>query len=293
MTKSQAIRKINARKLQATLDLEAIIRKYESTLLKIAKRNDIESIPGFTLDDLSFNKIRRVPRTQTQANSAICAHNKTANNSPADNNGAGIKDMSFESLTESNTAMEDSAPFSFVETTCNCCTSEKIPEANNVIRIPDTDRFVSKQECDATDTAISETANITKISSEPIIHYFTDREGVNWFAKIDPALLKKESRFSVSLLHWYKSPAKISRPKFRYRVLSGLVKIRNRKVKIYEKRYGIRPDSPTYVATKLDATCIPQGNKYKTTTVERTTRSKRSGILKLNDDIRTRDPATK
>ena len=186
MTKSQAIRKINARKLQATLDLEAIIRKYESTLLKIAKRNDIESIPGCTLDDLSFNKIRHVPRTQTQANSATCAHNKTANNSPADNNGAGIKDMSCESLTESNTAMGDSTPFSFVETTCNCCTSEKIPKANDVIRIPDTDRLVSKQECDATDTTISETANITKISSEPIIHYFTDREGVNWFTKDNP-----------------------------------------------------------------------------------------------------------
>ena len=291
MTKSQAIRKINARKMQATLDLEAIIRKYESTLLKIAKRNDIESIPECTLDDLSFNKIRRVPRTQTQANSATCAHNKTANNSSTGNNGSGIKDTSCVNLTESNSVMGKSTPFSFVKTTCNCCTSEKIPKANDVIRTSDTDRLVSKRKCDATDTTIPETANITKISSEPIIHYYTDKEGVNWFTEIDPTLLKRKSRFSVSLLHWYKSPAKISRPKFRYKVLSGLVKIRNRKVEIYENRYGIRPDSPTYVATKLDATCVPQGNKYKPTTVERTKRSKRSGILKLNDDIRTRDPA--
>ena len=45
------------------------------------------------------------------------------------------------------------------------------------------------------------------------------------------------------------------------------------------------------MATKLDATCIPQGNKYKTTTVERTTRSKRSGILKFNDDPHVKNSA--
>ena len=53
---------------------------------------------------------------------------------------------------------------------------------------------------------------------------------------------------------------------------------------IYEKHYGIRPDSPTYVAQKLDVNRIPKGNQYKSTTVERTERLKRSGIIKYHHD---------
>ena len=55
-------------------------------------------------------------------------------------------------------------PFGFVKTTCNCCVSEKIPKTNDVIRMSDTDRPVSKRKCDATSTNISETANVAKIS---------------------------------------------------------------------------------------------------------------------------------
>ena len=106
-------------------------------------------------------------------------------------------------------------PFSFVKTTCNCCVSEKIPKTNDVIRIPDTDRPVSKQKRDATSTTNSETANIAKISPEQIIYFFTDKKGVNWFTEIDKILLKNRSQFSVSLLNWYKSPTKISKPNYR------------------------------------------------------------------------------
>ena len=180
-------------------------------------------------------------------------------------------------------------PFGFVKTTCNCCVSEKIPKTNDVIRMPDTDKPVSKQKRDVTSTYTSETANVAKIPPERIIYFFTDKKGVNWFAEIDKILLKGKSQFSVSLLNWYKSPTKISRPNYRYKVLSGLVRFRRNKFEIYEKHYGMRPDSPTYVAQRLDVNRIPKGAQYKSTTVERTKRLKCSGIIKYNNDGTNRD----
>ena len=184
-------------------------------------------------------------------------------------------------------------PFSFAKTTCNCCVSEKIPKTNDVIRIPDTDRPVSKQKRDATSTNSSETANVARYSPERIIYFFTDKKGVNWFTEIDKILLKNKSQFSVSLLNWYKSPTKISKPTYRYKVLRGLVRFRRNKVEIYEQYYGILPDSPTYVAQKLDVNRIPKGNQYKSTTVERTTRLKRSGIIKYQHDGTNRNGKSK
>ena len=305
MTKSQAVRNIIARKKQAKSDLEAIIRKYESTLLKIAKRNDKESIPGCTLDDSSFNKTRPVPHTQPQANSAKRASSNSANNSPAGNSGvnkpclptegnSGVNKPCMPANQSGNNHMAGlKQPFSFAKTTCNCCVSEKIPKTNDVIRIPDTDRPVSKQKRDATSTNNSETANVARYSPERIIYFFTDKKGVNWFTEIDKILLKNKSQFSVSLLNWYKSPTKISKPTYRYKVLRGLVRFRRNKVEIYEQYYGILPDSPTYVAQKLDVNRIPKGNQYKSTTVERTTRLKRSGIIKYQHDGTNRNGKSK
>lgn len=165
LTKSLAIRKITARKKQATSDLEIIIRKYESILLNIAKRNDKESVPGCTLDTLSLNKAQPSPHTQPHIASAV---NKHANNSPGGN--SWVNKPCMPATQSDNIHMADlKEPFSFVKTTCNCCVSEKILTTNDIIRIPDTDKPVSKQKRDATSATNSETANIAKISPERII----------------------------------------------------------------------------------------------------------------------------
>ncbi|MGB1185145.1 MAG: hypothetical protein ACPG4S_08265, partial [Schleiferiaceae bacterium] len=165
MTKSQVIRTEIARKKQAKLDLENIIRKYESTLLKIAKRNDTESIPGCTFDDSSFNKTRHVPHTQPQTDTANnspvgdsevdkpCTPTTTAINSPAIH--SGVNKPCMQDNNKNHIHMVDiKQPFGFVKTTCNCRTPEKIPKVNDVIRSSDTDNLVSKQECDVISTDI-------------------------------------------------------------------------------------------------------------------------------------------
>ena len=49
--------------------------------------------------------------------------------------------------------------------------------------------------------------------SEPntigVKYYITDGNGVNWYTIVNDILLQKNSRFSCSLLKWYRKPGKV------------------------------------------------------------------------------------
>ena len=73
--------------------------------------------------------------------------------------------------------------------------------------------------------------NLTDFESQqetknPIKVYFTDNSGVNWYTSIDKALLKRGTRFRTDYLKWFKSVPKISSETHRYRIITGLVKIK-------------------------------------------------------------------
>ena len=67
-------------------------------------------------------------------------------------------------------------------------------------------------------------------NGNPIKVYLTDDSGVNWYTSIDKALLKRGTRFRTDYLKWFKSVPKISSETHRYRIITGLVKIKKKAI---------------------------------------------------------------
>ena len=91
----------------------------------------------------SSNTANILPAGNSGVNKPCMPTAITANNSPGANNGVYNPLMPTTKPDHINMAGLKQ-PYGFVKTTCNCCVSEKIPKTNDVIRMSDTDKPVSK-----------------------------------------------------------------------------------------------------------------------------------------------------
>ena len=195
-----------------------------------------------------------------------------------------------------------------ISKTCGCKTQSAISYANNDV-VTTTETAMICGTCGDTPTyedkelsveyhdtkTVGLTSDIAaNLVSEPntigVKYYITDGNGVNWYTIVNDILLQKNSRFSCSLLKWYRKPGKVCQPtKFYHRILTGLARYTRGSLNLHVLAYGEVPSKPTFVAKRVLPNHVQSSHRYTPTIKLQTKSMVDNGILKFEESTESRD----